>query len=122
MARSLVAVALFLAGCAAHLPAGQIPCVPPGLPPLSEWQAARDQVSITVDEAGRPTVVLRIDYQVQGQPLTAGWVDGAIAFVDALPEDPYAPLVVDEGMIAPDRRLRAPRAPACTWRRLDERT
>lgn len=127
----LAALLALLAGCAAVSPGAQpdaaprpdllpgrtAPCVPPGFPPVAEWQKGPAEPAVLITEVETPQLGVRALYRIGDQRVLAYWVGGALAALDPAPDDPDEPLWIDPGMTTPQGALRAVPAPTCRWER-----
>ena len=90
-------------------------CVPPGVPPFSEWQMESSQIQIFTDERLRPQVGAFVAYWARGQRLHAFWLGRVLVTLDPAPMDSQVPAWHDAGAVLPDTTLRAERRQTCAW-------
>lgn len=96
----------------------EVVCVPPGLPPFSEWSGGPAKGVIVQDERGRPVVAVDRYYVVRGQKFYTIWVGRILVSVDPAPDDPKELGWHDGGAVTPSTLLRDEPKQACQWFRL----
>ena len=93
----------------------EVVCVPPGLPPFSDWHGGPAAGIIIQDERGRPVVAVDRDYMVRGQKVSTIWVGRILVSVDPAPEDPKELGWHDLGAVTRSTLLRDEPTQACHW-------
>ena len=118
-----LALLLALAGCAAPMtrsvsppPPGAGPvCVPPGMPALADWVFVSADLVPMADAEHRMLAGILGRYVAGGAQIRVWWAHGALAAVDPAPEDPSAPLWIDEGLVGAGLTLLPEGRPLCRW-------
>ena len=124
--RGLLILSLVLMGCASNLPRGadvaDAPCVPPGFPPLADWQPHHSRVAVSAMPDGRPVIITIIGYTVLGAEVSGIWLGPNL--VQVLPDAHEASerLWFDTGLIDEAGRLRPGGSATCEWRRAEGET
>ena len=90
-------------------------CVPPSLPPFSQWKGGPAEHEVFEDEFLRPVPGLRRLYFHGSLKILTFWVNGILISLDAAPADPSQPIWQERGALTPNGRLRANARQACDW-------